>query len=68
VPVSVAPVFTLAGIGIDGDVRTAILTDGQDVHLMKIGERLGGYEIVEISDNSVTLAEAAGLRWVLRLR
>jgi hypothetical protein len=67
-PVSLAPVFTLAGIAVDGDVRTAILTDGQDVHLMKVGERLGGYEIVDITDSSVTLAEAPGMRWVLRLR
>ena len=35
---------------------------------MKVGERLGGYEIVDITDSSVTLAEAPGMRWVLRLR
>ena len=68
IPVPVGPVFTLAGIGVSGEIRTAILTDGQEVHLMKVGERLGGYDIVEITDNSVTLAEASGMRWLLRLR
>ena len=32
------------------------------------GERVGRYEVVDITDNSVTLADTPGLRYTLRLR
>lgn len=64
----VGPAFALAGIGITGDTRTAILSEGQDVHIVKIGDRVGGYDILEITDSSVTLGEPSGLRYLLRLR
>jgi hypothetical protein len=64
----VGPVFSLAGIGITGETRTAILTDGQAVHILKVGDRIAGYEVVELTNNSVTLGEQSGLRYVLRLR
>ena len=66
--VALGPVFSLSGIGISGTTRTAILSEGQDVHVVKIGDRVGNYDIVDITDNSVTLGEASGLRYVLRLR
>jgi hypothetical protein len=67
-PVPTGPVFSLAGIAVTGDSRTAILAEGQAVHVVKVGERVGGYEIVEVTDNSVTLREASGVRYLLRLR
>jgi hypothetical protein len=67
-PLVAGPAFSLSGIGVTGDTRTAILSDGQAVYVVKIGERVGQYEIVDITDGSVTLGEASGLRYVLRLR
>jgi hypothetical protein len=66
-PAPVGPALLLAGIGISGDVRTAILTDGQAVHVVKVGDRVGGYEVVEVTDDSATLA-GGELRYRLRLR
>ena len=65
--VPVGPSFSLAGIGISGETRTAILTDGQAVHVLRLGDRVNGYEIVEITDDSATLANGE-LRYRLRLR
>ena len=67
-PAIAGPLFSLAGIGISGEVKTAVLVEGDAVHVLKVGDTLGGYEIVEITENSVTLGQANGLRYVLRLR
>jgi hypothetical protein len=67
-PVAVGPAFSLSGIAVAGDVRTAILAEGQRVHLVKIGDRLAGYEVMEVTDDSVTLREASGATHLLRLR
>ena len=60
-PVSAAPTvptprFMLSGIGVSGDVRTAVLTTGQDVHIVKVADAIGGYTVLEITEASVTLA------------
>ena len=68
----VGPIYALSGIGVSetpqGVVRTAILSDGATVHLVKVGETVGGYTVVEITDVSATLADSAGTRSSLRLR
>lgn len=63
----VGPAFSLAGIGVSGETRTAILTDGQSVHIVRVGERVGGFDLVEITDDSATLG-SGDLRYRLRLR
>ena len=50
------PAFVLSGIGISGEVRTAVLTSGQDVHIVKVNDVIGAYTVVDISDSTVTLA------------
>ncbi len=60
--------FSLSGIGITGEIHTAILADGEAVHVVKVGDRVAGYDVVDVTDSSVTLADASGLRYVLRLR
>ena len=67
-PLQVGPRFKLSGIGVTGDVRTAVLAEGQTVHIVKPGDALAGYTVVAITDDSVTLAESSGLQHVLRLR
>ena len=66
------PSFKLSGVGstdaAEGPIRTAILSDGTTVHLAKVGETVGGYSVVEIAEDAVTLADAAGARWVLKFR
>jgi hypothetical protein len=57
----------LTGIGSTGDVRTAVISASGMVYLAKIGEVVAGYSIVEITENTVTIADAAGARWVLRM-
>lgn len=64
----IGPRFSLSGIGVTGELRTAVLAEGQTVHIVKPGDTVGGFTVVEITDDSVTLAEASGLRHVLRLR
>jgi hypothetical protein len=64
----VGPRFSLSGIGITGEVRTAVLAEGQRVHIVKPGDTIGGYTVVGVTDDSVTLSEASGLQHVLRLR
>jgi hypothetical protein len=70
--VPVGPIYALSGIAVastsNGNVLTAVLTDGQTVHLVKVGSSIGGYLLVEATENSATLADAAGTRHVLRLR
>lgn len=71
-PVPSGPIFSLAGIGstttADGALLTAVLSDGNTVHLVNAGQTLGGYKIVTVTEDSVTLADAAGQQTVLRLR
>jgi hypothetical protein len=71
-PVAIGPRLALSGIGStdtpSGAVLTAIISDGQTVHLGKVGEVVAGYSIVEIAEDAVTITNAAGARWVLRLR
>jgi hypothetical protein len=70
-PVATGPSLRLSGIGStkteSGAVRTAIVSDGTTVHLVKTGETVMGYAVIEITDDAVTLADAAG-RLVLRLK
>jgi hypothetical protein len=67
-PVVTGPALSLSGIAVTGDTRTAILAAGPAVHLVKIGDKVAGYDIVDVTDDSVTLVDAAGARFVLRLR
>jgi hypothetical protein len=71
-PVVTGPLLRLSGIGAtateNGTVRTAVISDGVTVHLVKIGETVGGYAVVAISDDAVTVENAAGAQWLLRLR
>lgn len=62
------PRLTLAGIGVSGAQRTAVLADGDRVRVVAVGDAAAGYTVVEITDSSVTLADAGGGRLVLRLR
>jgi hypothetical protein len=69
----VRPRFSLSGIAIanstdGGEVRTGILSDGQTVHLVKSGDSIGGYTVVDVSESTVTLSDASGARFVLNLR
>jgi hypothetical protein len=68
----VGPIYSLSGIGVSetsqGVVRTAVLSDGMTVHLVKVGETVGGYTVLEITDVSATLADGSGTRYSLRLR
>lgn len=67
-----APTFDLAGIatsdGVDGIVRTAVLSTRGDVVLARVGDMLAdGSRVVSIDDASVTL-DVAGQPLVLRLK
>jgi hypothetical protein len=71
-PSPTGPSLRLAGIGSTttegGLVRTAVIGDGTTVHLVKVGETVSGYAVVEITDDTVTLANAAGAQWQLKLK
>ena len=71
-PALVTPPYSLSGIGetggADGTVRTAVLSDGTTVHLVKTGETVGAYTVIAVDANAVTLADASGARFVIRLR
>jgi hypothetical protein len=68
-PIVTGPSLTLAGIGEsetpEGIVRTAIISDGRTVHLAKIGDVVNGYAVVEITEKSAVVGDAAGARWTL---
>lgn len=70
--VATGPSLRLAGIGSTttpaGPVRTAIVSDGTTVHLVKVGEVMRGYAVIEITDDAVTIENAAGAQWTLRLK
>ncbi len=66
------PIFSLAGIAItetpEGSVLTAVVSDSVTIHLVKKGESVNGHTVVDVTEASVTLADAAGGLTVLRLR
>jgi hypothetical protein len=62
------PPYSLSGVAVTGDARTAVLSDGSTVHLVTVGQTIGGYSVVAVDDDAVTLTDAAGERFVLRLR
>ena len=70
-PAVVGPRFTLSGIAAiespSGLTHTAVLSDGTTVHLVKVGETVGGYRVVEVTEISVTLSDVSGASYVLRL-
>ena len=70
-PVPVGPVYALAGMATSqsaqGPVRTAVLSDGHGVHLVKLGDAIGGYTVTAITETTVTLEDRAGTQYVLRL-
>jgi hypothetical protein len=71
-PVPSGPIYALAGIGstqmADGVRLTAVLSDGNTVHLVNAGESVGGYKVVTVTEDSVTLADQQGAQTILRLR
>ena len=66
-PIVTGPRLRLAGVGSTGTVRTAVISDGANVHLVKVGETVNGYAVVEITDDAVTIADASGAQWTLRM-
>ena len=64
-PMVTGPTYMLSGIGISGDVRTAVLTNGDDVRIVKVDDEIGGYTVAEITDQGVTLVRNAE-RHILR--
>jgi hypothetical protein len=72
VAVPSGPSLRLSGIGSTtteaGPVRTAIISDGRTVHLVKVGETVTGYAVILITDDSATIENAAGAQWTLRLK
>jgi hypothetical protein len=67
-PVVTVPSLRLSGVGSTAGVRTAVISDGTTVHLVKEGEVVNGYAVVEITDDAVTIADASGAQWKLRMR
>ena len=71
-PAIVAPPYALSGIGSsatpEGDVRTAVLSDGRTVYLVKAGETFNGYTVAAVELDAVTLVDASGARFEIRLR
>lgn len=72
VPVVTGPSLRLSGIGSttveSGVERTAVISDGRTVHLAKVGEAVAGYQVVAITDDSVTVQNRAGAQWTLSLK
>jgi hypothetical protein len=71
-PIVTGPSLRLSGIGSTnapaGPVWSAVMSDGRTVYLVKIGESVAGYSVMAITEDSVTIADAAGAQWKLRLR
>ena len=65
-PDPVAPRFVLSGIGISGDVRTAVISVGEDVRIVRVNEELEGHTVAEITESTVVLVRG-GKRQLLRL-
>ena len=71
-PIVTGPSLRLSGIGSTnspaGPVWSAVISDGRTVYLVAIGESVAGYSVVAITEDSVTIADAAGAQWTLRLK
>jgi hypothetical protein len=67
-PMVATPSLRLSGVGSTDGVRTAVISDGTTVHLVKVGETVSGYAVVEITDDTVTIADASGAQWRLRMK
>jgi hypothetical protein len=71
-PIVTGPSLRLSGIGSTnspaGPVWSAVISDGRTVYLVAIGESVAGYSVVAITEDSVTIADAAGVQWTLRLQ
>ena len=70
-PAAVGPIYSLVGLGVattaEGSTRTAIVTEGANVHVVKAGDALGVYTVREITETTVFLVDAAGGLTSLRL-
>jgi hypothetical protein len=66
-PVLTGPRLRLTGVGSTGGVWTAVISDGTTVHLVKVGETVNGYAVVEIKQETVTIGDASGAQWTLRM-
>ena len=66
-PVITGPRLRLTGVGSTEGVWTAVISDGVTVHLVKVGETVNGYAVVEIKEDRVTLGDASGAQWTLRM-
>jgi hypothetical protein len=64
-PIPTGPTYVLSGMGISGEVRTAVLTDGDDVLIVKVNDVVGGFTVAEIGEDGVTLVRNAE-RHILR--
>jgi hypothetical protein len=69
----VAPAFTLSGMAStespDGPAFTAIISNGQGLLFVKVGDSLpGGYVVADVQENMVTLKDSSGGERTLRLR
>lgn len=62
------PALTLAGIGIQGETITAVLTDGIDVWIAEPGTIVRGHRVIDITATGVVLETPTGGRVVLALR
>jgi hypothetical protein len=71
-PVPTGPIYALAGIGStqagETVTFTAVLSDGNTVHLVNAGETVGGYKVAAVTEDSVTLTDPQGGQTILRLR
>jgi hypothetical protein len=71
-PQPVGPPYQLSGIGISetaqGVVRTAVVSDGITVHLRRVGDTIGRFTVVDVTDDAAVLTDASGARFVIRLR
>jgi hypothetical protein len=71
-PTVSGPSLRLSGIGSTnssaGRVWSAVISDGRTVHIVGVGESLAGYSVVAITEDSVTMADASGMQWTLRLQ
>jgi hypothetical protein len=71
-PAVSAPPFLLSGVATtdtaEGPIRTAVLSDGTTVHLVKVGDSIRGYSVSAVTADAVTLVSPAGTRHILQLR
>jgi hypothetical protein len=71
-PAVSAPPFLLSGVAAtetaEGPIRTAVLSDGTTVHLVKVGDSIRGYSVAAVTADAVTLVSPAGTRHILQLR